>query len=160
MDNETDVNIEVEVEDDIEVEVVRAPCYRCLYPCPSVVEHSRSCVNAGVLGVVPGLKGCLLAIETIKTLLLSASTTTSTTTSNTAVTSRQTSFVQRQQQRLLLLLPASSSSSLPLLWTPYLYLCLYLYLFSYLLSLYHLSSLFSHQHTTPSFLSLSLHLCL
>jgi hypothetical protein len=56
-----------------------APCYRCLYPNPSVAEGCRSCANAGlpsfrsesnflvgVLGPVPGLIGTLQAVETIK----------------------------------------------------------------------------------------------
>lgn len=42
------------------------PCYRCLYPTPSLAESCRSCANAGVLGPVPGLIGCLEAIEAIK----------------------------------------------------------------------------------------------
>lgn len=45
------------------------PCYRCLYPKPSVAEACRSCANAGVLGPVPGLIGCLEATEAIKIIL-------------------------------------------------------------------------------------------
>ena len=48
-------------------------CYRCLYPSQSFAESCRSCANAGVLGPVPGLIGCLQAIETIKLLLLKGS---------------------------------------------------------------------------------------
>lgn len=44
-------------------------CYRCLYPNPSTAEACRSCANAGVLGPVPGLIGCLEATEAIKFLL-------------------------------------------------------------------------------------------
>mmetsp|Transcript_30962 Transcript_30962/g.29575 ORF Transcript_30962/g.29575 Transcript_30962/m.29575 type:complete len:535 (-) Transcript_30962:3-1607(-) len=44
------------------------PCYRCLYPKPSLLEGCRSCANAGVLGPVPGLIGCLQAVEAIKVL--------------------------------------------------------------------------------------------
>eukprot|EP01038_Epipyxis_sp_PR26KG_P004606 gene4606-6483_t len=47
----------------------QTPCYRCLNPQPSVAESCRSCANAGVLGPVPGMIGCLQAIETIKLLL-------------------------------------------------------------------------------------------
>lgn len=42
------------------------PCYRCLYPQPSMGEACRSCANAGVLGPVPGMIGCLEAIEALK----------------------------------------------------------------------------------------------
>lgn len=45
-----------------------SPCYRCIYPKPSLLDSCRSCSNAGVLGPVPGLIGCLQAIETIKML--------------------------------------------------------------------------------------------
>ena len=46
------------------------PCYRCLYPSLSVTLGScRSCADAGVLGPIPGLIGCLEAIEVIKLLL-------------------------------------------------------------------------------------------
>ena len=44
------------------------PCYRCLYPKPPV--SCASCSSAGVLGPVPGLIGCLEAIEAMKVLLL------------------------------------------------------------------------------------------
>ncbi len=46
------------------------PCYRCLYPVPAAVQSCRSCADAGVLGPVPGLVGCLQAVEAIKWLLL------------------------------------------------------------------------------------------
>jgi adenylyltransferase/sulfurtransferase len=45
------------------------PCYRCLHPVPSIAEACRSCANAGVLGPVPGLIGCMQAVETIKVLV-------------------------------------------------------------------------------------------
>jgi adenylyltransferase/sulfurtransferase len=45
------------------------PCYRCLYPSPSMLENCRSCANAGILGPVAGLIGCLEAIETVKVIL-------------------------------------------------------------------------------------------
>lgn len=46
------------------------PCYRCLYPKLSVsMGGCRSCADAGVLGPIPGLIGCLEAIEAIKLLL-------------------------------------------------------------------------------------------
>jgi molybdopterin/thiamine biosynthesis adenylyltransferase/rhodanese-related sulfurtransferase len=45
------------------------PCYRCIYPSTSLGESCRSCANIGVLGPVPGLVGCLEAMEAIKFLL-------------------------------------------------------------------------------------------
>lgn len=45
------------------------PCYRCLYPQPSIQEACRNCANAGVLGPVPGMIGCLLATEALKLML-------------------------------------------------------------------------------------------
>lgn len=47
----------------------RGPCYRCLYPEPPPPELAPSCVEAGVLGVLPGIVGLLQAVETIKILL-------------------------------------------------------------------------------------------
>ena len=44
------------------------PCYRCIHPNPSL-SACQSCSNAGVLGPVPGLIGCLQAIECIKLIL-------------------------------------------------------------------------------------------
>ena len=49
------------------------PCYRCLHPSPPLA--TRSCAEAGVLGPVPGLIGCLQAMEVIK-ILVSRSTHT------------------------------------------------------------------------------------
>jgi molybdopterin/thiamine biosynthesis adenylyltransferase/rhodanese-related sulfurtransferase len=46
------------------------PCYRCLYPSLSTTMGGcRSCADAGVLGPIPGLIGCLQAIEVMKVLL-------------------------------------------------------------------------------------------
>ena len=45
------------------------PCYRCLYPEPPPPGQMPSCQEAGVLGVLPGIIGCIQAIETIKCLL-------------------------------------------------------------------------------------------
>jgi len=42
------------------------PCYRCLYPYPPVPGELESCAVGGVLGVLPGLIGCLQAAEAIK----------------------------------------------------------------------------------------------
>jgi molybdopterin/thiamine biosynthesis adenylyltransferase len=45
------------------------PCYRCLYPEPPPPELAPSCAEAGVLGVLPGIVGCLQAVEAIKLAL-------------------------------------------------------------------------------------------
>lgn len=42
------------------------PCYRCLYPTPPPAETVSSCADNGVLGPVPGVIGCLQAIEAVK----------------------------------------------------------------------------------------------
>lgn len=47
----------------------KGPCYRCLYPSPPPPGAVPSCAQAGVLGSVAGLIGCLEATETIKILL-------------------------------------------------------------------------------------------
>lgn len=44
-------------------------CYRCLYPEASITESCRSCADAGVMGPVPGLIGCLEAIEAMKVVM-------------------------------------------------------------------------------------------
>jgi molybdopterin/thiamine biosynthesis adenylyltransferase/rhodanese-related sulfurtransferase len=45
------------------------PCYRCLYPEPPPPGEVPSCAEGGVLGVLPGLIGCIQATEGIKLLL-------------------------------------------------------------------------------------------
>jgi adenylyltransferase/sulfurtransferase len=42
------------------------PCYRCLYPEPPPPGTVPSCGEAGVLGVLPGLIGCIQATEILK----------------------------------------------------------------------------------------------
>ena len=44
------------------------PCYRCLYPETPPADLAPSCVEAGVLGVVPGVIGILQALEAAKLL--------------------------------------------------------------------------------------------
>ncbi|MCX6023112.1 MAG: ThiF family adenylyltransferase, partial [Chloroflexi bacterium] len=44
-------------------------CYRCLYPAPPPPGMVPSCAEGGVLGVLPGILGCIQAIETIKLVL-------------------------------------------------------------------------------------------
>ncbi|MCX7018351.1 MAG: molybdopterin-synthase adenylyltransferase MoeB [bacterium] len=45
------------------------PCYRCLYPEPPEPGVVPTCVEAGVLGVLPGLIGTIQAAEAIKLIL-------------------------------------------------------------------------------------------
>jgi adenylyltransferase/sulfurtransferase len=45
------------------------PCYRCLYSEPPPPGMVPSCAEGGVFGVLPGVIGCLQAIETIKLIL-------------------------------------------------------------------------------------------
>ncbi|XP_042013889.1 adenylyltransferase and sulfurtransferase MOCS3-like [Salvia splendens] len=42
------------------------PCYRCLFPTPPPSTSCQRCSDSGVLGVVPGVIGCLQALEAIK----------------------------------------------------------------------------------------------
>jgi len=42
------------------------PCYRCLYPTPPPRDLVPSCMQAGVLGVLPGVIGVLQATEALK----------------------------------------------------------------------------------------------
>ena len=42
------------------------PCYRCLFPEPPPPGTVPSCAEAGVLGVLPGVVGSLMASEAIK----------------------------------------------------------------------------------------------
>jgi len=45
------------------------PCYRCLFPTPPPPGEVPSCAEGGVLGVLPGVVGCLQAVEAIKLIL-------------------------------------------------------------------------------------------
>ncbi|MCS6926938.1 MAG: molybdopterin-synthase adenylyltransferase MoeB [Candidatus Binatia bacterium] len=47
----------------------RGPCYRCLFPEPPPPGVAPSCAEAGVLGVLPGLVGCVQALEAMKLIL-------------------------------------------------------------------------------------------
>ncbi|XP_038606351.1 adenylyltransferase and sulfurtransferase MOCS3 [Tachyglossus aculeatus] len=42
------------------------PCYRCAFPRPPPARAVTSCADGGVLGVVPGVLGCLQALEVLK----------------------------------------------------------------------------------------------
>ncbi|KAL4537867.1 hypothetical protein Ndes2437B_g08962 [Nannochloris sp. 'desiccata'] len=44
------------------------PCYRCLFPTAPLPQSCSRCVDAGVLGVVPGIIGTMQALEAIKIL--------------------------------------------------------------------------------------------
>ena len=45
------------------------PCYRCLYPEPPPPGMVPSCAEGGVLGVLPGMIGCIQATEILKLAL-------------------------------------------------------------------------------------------
>lgn len=45
------------------------PCYRCLFADPPDPELVPSCIEAGVLGVLPGLVGTLQALEVLKWII-------------------------------------------------------------------------------------------
>src|SRR6201996_3433643 len=47
----------------------KGPCYRCLYPEPPPPGEVPSCAEGGVLGILPGLIGCIQATEGVKLLL-------------------------------------------------------------------------------------------
>lgn len=50
------------------------PCYRCVYPQPPAPGTVPSCAMAGVIGVLPGLIGSVMAMEAVKLLLGRGST--------------------------------------------------------------------------------------
>ena len=43
-----------------------SPCYRCVHPVPPQAGNVQSCADAGVLGPVTGVIGCLQAMEVLK----------------------------------------------------------------------------------------------
>src|SRR5437868_2899204 len=45
------------------------PCYRCLYPEPPPPGEVPSCAEGGVLGILPGIIGCIQATEAVKLIL-------------------------------------------------------------------------------------------
>jgi molybdopterin/thiamine biosynthesis adenylyltransferase/rhodanese-related sulfurtransferase len=45
------------------------PCYRCLYPEPPPPGLVPSCAEGGVLGVLPGIIGCIQALQAINLIL-------------------------------------------------------------------------------------------
>ena len=47
----------------------QGPCYRCLYPEPPPPGMVPSCAEGGVLGVLPGIIGCIQTNEAIKLIL-------------------------------------------------------------------------------------------
>ena len=52
------------------------PCYRCLYPSPPPSGAVPSCAVAGVIGVLPGVVGSMMAMEALKLLSGRGSTLT------------------------------------------------------------------------------------
>ena len=48
---------------------LNGPCYRCLYPEPPPPGMVPSCAEGGVLGVLPGIVGCIQATEILKLAL-------------------------------------------------------------------------------------------
>lgn len=64
--------ISVGMEGQVTVFLPGRGCLRCVHPRPSAAEAGRSCAEVGVLGPVPGLVGCMEAIEAIKVLVLSS----------------------------------------------------------------------------------------
>lgn len=50
------------------------PCYRCLFPVPPPAAAVGSCNDTGVLGPIPGMIGCLQAMETLKLICGAGST--------------------------------------------------------------------------------------
>lgn len=50
-------------------DAVQGACYRCLFPEPPPAEAAPNCAEAGVLGVLPGIVGCIQATEAVKYLL-------------------------------------------------------------------------------------------
>jgi len=47
----------------------KGPCYRCIFPEPPPPGMVPSCAEGGVLGVLPGVIGCLQATEAIKWII-------------------------------------------------------------------------------------------
>jgi len=47
----------------------QGPCYRCLYPEPPPPGEVPSCAEGGVLGILPGLVGCIQATEAVKLII-------------------------------------------------------------------------------------------
>ncbi|QQG48392.1 MAG: molybdopterin-synthase adenylyltransferase MoeB [archaeon] len=47
----------------------QGPCYRCLFPRPPPPGEVKSCEDAGVLGMLPGVMGSLQAVQAIQLLL-------------------------------------------------------------------------------------------
>ena len=45
------------------------PCYRCLYPTPPPPGTVPTCVEGGVLGILPGLIGVIQATEVVKLIV-------------------------------------------------------------------------------------------
>ncbi len=46
-----------------------APCYACVFPVPAAPGVARNCVDAGVLGPLPGVVGAMMAVEAVKEIV-------------------------------------------------------------------------------------------
>ncbi|KAL0480404.1 adenylyltransferase and sulfurtransferase [Acrasis kona] len=46
------------------------PCYRCLFPEAPPAETVTNCADGGVCGVVPGIMGCLQALQVLELLMI------------------------------------------------------------------------------------------
>ena len=54
----------------VDLGAASGPCYRCLFPEPTPPSMVGNCNDVGVVGPVPGMIGCLQALEAIKILLI------------------------------------------------------------------------------------------
>jgi adenylyltransferase/sulfurtransferase len=50
-------------------DVTQGPCLRCLFPAPPPPGLVPSCGEGGVMGVLPGIVGCIQGCETIKLII-------------------------------------------------------------------------------------------
>lgn len=47
----------------------KGPCFRCVFPSPPPEDEARTPREMGILGPVPGIIGCMEAVEAVKVLL-------------------------------------------------------------------------------------------
>jgi molybdopterin/thiamine biosynthesis adenylyltransferase len=47
----------------------KGPCFRCVFPSPPPENEARTSREMGILGPVPGIIGCMQAVEAVKVLL-------------------------------------------------------------------------------------------
>jgi len=46
-----------------------SPTYRCLFPLPPTADLTKDCSETGIIGVLPGIIGSFMALETIKQII-------------------------------------------------------------------------------------------